>query len=286
MKVKKAVIPTAGLGTRFLPATKAQPKEMLPVFDKPAIQYVVEEAINAGVEEIIMVTGRGKQAIENHFDKSFELEHYLREKKQFNLLKHIEWIADLVDIHYVMQKEPMGLWHAILCAKSFVGNEPFAVFLADDIIYSKKPVIKQLIEVYEKYKRPVLAVEEVAKDKLSSYGVIKAKNIKNNVYEVEDVVEKPSAGKAPSNLGIVGRYILPFEIMEVIEKTSKGKLGEIQLTDAIKTLTKQEHFNAVKFEGRRYDVGTKLGFVEATIEYALRDKEVSMGLVEYLEKRL
>jgi len=286
MKVKKAVIPTAGLGTRFLPATKAQPKEMLPVFDKPAIQYVVEEAINAGVEEIIMVTGRGKQAIENHFDKSFELEHYLREKKQFNLLKHIEWIADLVDIHYVRQKEPMGLGHAILCAKSFVGNEPFAVFLADDIIYSKKPVIKQLIEVYEKYKRPVLAVEEVAKDKLSSYGVIKAKNIKNNVYEVEDVVEKPSAGKAPSNLGIVGRYILPFEIMEVIEKTSKGKLGEIQLTDAIKTLTKQEHFNAVKFEGRRYDVGTKLGFVEATIEYALRDKEVSMGLVEYLEKRL
>lgn len=282
LSVKKAVIPAAGLGTRFLPATKAQPKEMLPIFDKPAIQYVVEEAISAKVEEIIMVTGRGKQAIENHFDRSFELEHYLRGKKQYKLLRHIEWIGELVHIQYVRQKEPMGLGHAILCAKSFVGNEPFAVFLADDIIYSEKPAIEQLIEVYDKYKKPVLAVEEVPKNKLSSYGVIKAKEISKNIYEVEDIIEKPSVSKAPSNLGVVGRYILPAEIMNVLGKTSAGKLGEIQLTDAIKTLNRKEHFLAVKFEGRRYDVGTKLGYIEATIEYALRDDEISPKLKEYI----
>lgn len=285
MKIKKVVIPAAGLGTRFLPATKAQPKEMLPIFDKPAIQYVVEEAISAGVKEIIMVTGRGKQAIENHFDKSFELEHYLRKKMQYKLLKHVERIGELVNIHYVRQKDPMGLGHAVLCAKSFVGNEPFAVFLADDIIYSNKPVIKQLIEVYEKYKRPVLAVEEVQKDKLSSYGVIKAREISKNVYDVEDIIEKPSMYKAPSNLGVVGRYILKPDIMEVLNKTLAGRLGEIQLTDAIKFLNKKEHFLAVKFEGRRYDVGTKLGYIEATIEYALRDKEIAPKLKDYLGSR-
>lgn len=286
MKVKKAVIPVAGLGTRFLPATKAQPKEMLPIFDKPAIQYVVEEAINSEVEEIIMVTGRGKQAIENHFDKSFELEYYLKEKKQFKLLKHVEWISELVHIHYVRQKEPMGLGHAILCTKSFIGNEPFAVFLADDIIYSKKPAIKQLIEVYNRYKKPVLAVEEIEKDNLSNYGVIKAKEIHKNIYEVEDIVEKPSYNKAPSNLAVVGRYILHPGIMSVLEKTSAGRLGEIQLTDAIRTLNKEEHFLAVKFEGRRYDVGTKLGYIEATVEYALRDRAVAPKFKHYIERRL
>ncbi|MEK6646483.1 MAG: UTP--glucose-1-phosphate uridylyltransferase GalU [Candidatus Firestonebacteria bacterium] len=285
MKIKKAVVPAAGLGTRFLPATKAQPKEMLPIFDKPAIQYIVEEAISAGIEDILIVTGRGKQTIENHFDKSFELEHYLREKRQYQLLKSIEEIGSLINVHYVRQKEPLGLGHAILCAKSFVNNEPFAVFLADDLIYApRKSAIAQLIDVYNSYKTSVLAVETVPKEKMSSYGIINPILIKDRLYQVKDIVEKPKQENAPSDLGVVGRYILVPEIMDILEKTPRGVNGEIQLTDALKIFLKRHKFYAVKFEGKRYDVGTKLGYVEATVEYALRQKEISAKLIEYFKK--
>ena len=282
--IRKAVIPCAGLGTRFLPATKAQPKEMLPVFDRPAIQYIIEEALSAKIENIVMVTGRGKQAIENHFDKSFELEHYLKQREQSRLLKHVENISELADIFYIRQKEPLGLGHAINCARSYISNEPFAVFLADDLIYSKKPAISQLIEVYNKYKGAVLAVEEVPKDLIMQYGVIKPKQLANGVYRVEDVVEKPRAKDAPSNLGVVGRYILVPEIFDLIPKVKKGNNGEIQLTDAIRLLAKKVPVFAVKIKGKRYDTGDKLGYMKASIEYALRDKEIGRGLKSYLKK--
>ena len=282
--IRKAVFPCAGLGTRFLPATKAQPKEMLPVFDRPAIQYVVEEALSAGLKEMIIVTGRGKQAIENHFDKSFELEHFLKEKNKTELLKNVERISDLADIHYVRQKEPLGLGHAILCAKTFVGDEPFTVFLADDIIYSKKPAIYDLIEVYNKFNSSVLYVEKVPKENIPSYGIIKYKSIGKNIYEVIDVVEKPGIKEAPSNLGIVGRYVFTPQIFEAIESTSKGKLGEIQVTDAIKLLIKSgKKFYAVGLNGKRYDTGTYLGYIQASIEYALRNKKIEPELKNYLK---
>jgi len=286
MKVIKAVIPCAGLGTRFLPATKAQPKEMLPVFDKPAIQYVVEEALSAGIKDVLIVTGRGKQAIENHFDNSFELEHFLRRHGQNKLLAEIERIGRMVNIHYVRQKEPRGLGNAISCAETFVGTDPFAVFLADDIIYSNKPAIKTLSEIYEKYDRPVIAVEEVPGDRISSYGIIKAKKISASVYEVLDIVEKPRPEKTPSNLGVIGRYILTPEIMPALKKMLPGRLGEIQLTDAIRVLNKNRHFYAVKVHGTRYDIGTKLGYIQATLEVALRKKDVSAQLKVYLKKFL
>ncbi|OGF48851.1 MAG: UTP--glucose-1-phosphate uridylyltransferase [Candidatus Firestonebacteria bacterium RIFOXYA2_FULL_40_8] len=281
--IKKAVIPCAGLGTRFLPATKAQPKEMLPVFDRPAIQYIIEEALASDIEDIVLVTGRGKQAIENHFDKSFELEHYLKERKQFQLLNNVERIAELADIYYVRQKQPLGLGHAISCAKSYLQHEPFAVFLADDLIYSKTPAIKQLIDVYSKYNCSVLAVQEVPKDKISHYGVIKPVKVSGNVFKVEDIVEKPAPENAPSNLGVVGRYILVPEIFDILEKVQKGKGGEIQLTDAIKLLLKTKPVYAVKFSGKRYDTGDKLGYMKASIEYALRDKEIGSKLKGYLK---
>ena len=283
LSIRKAVIPCAGLGTRFLPATKAQPKEMLPVFDRPAIQYIVEEALASDIEDIVMITGRGKQAIENHFDKSFELEHYLQERKQFQLLNSVERIANLADIYYVRQKEPLGLGHAISCAKSYLQHEPFAVFLADDLIYSKTPAIKQLMEVYKKYSCSILAVEEVPKDKISHYGVIKPVKISETVFKVEDIVEKPTAEAAPSNLGVVGRYILMPEILDILSFIQKGKGGEIQLTDAIKMLLKTQPVYAVKFSGQRYDTGDKLGYMQASIEYALRDKEIGSKLKGYLK---
>jgi UTP--glucose-1-phosphate uridylyltransferase len=280
--IKKAIIPCAGLGTRFLPATKAQPKEMLPVFDRPAIQYIVEEALSAGIEDMVIVTGRGKQAIENHFDKSFELEHYLREKNQYQLLNKIERISELADIFYVRQKEPLGLGHALYCARTYL-NEPFAVFLADDLIYSEKPAISQLMEAYAKYKTIILAVEEVPKEKISSYGIIKAKEIEKNIFKVEDLIEKPKSEDAPSNLGVVGRYILLPEIFQIIPKLAKGKNGEIQLTDALKVFNKSKPIYAVKIKGKRYDTGEKLGYIEATIEYALRDKDIGGKLRNYLK---
>ena len=281
--IRKAVIPCAGLGTRFLPATKAQPKEMLPVFDRPAIQYIIEEALLARIENIVLVTGRGKQAIENHFDKSFELEHYLKLRKQYKLLKNVENISELADIFYVRQKEPLGLGHAINCVRSYISNEPFAVFLADDLIYSEKPAISQLIEVYGKYKGAVLAVEEVPKDFIMQYGVIKPKKIAKDVYIVEDVVEKPTAEAAPSNLGVVGRYILVPEIFKLLPQVKKGSRGEIQLTDAIRLLAKKVPVYAVKIKGKRYDTGDKLGYMKAAIEYALRDREIGGRLKKYLE---
>jgi len=282
--IRKAVIPCAGLGTRFLPATKAQPKEMLPVFDRPAIQYIIEEALSARIDNIVLVTGRGKQAIENHFDKSFELEHYLKQKKQFRLLKNVENISDLTDIFYIRQKEPLGLGHAINCTRNYISNEPFAVFLADDLIYSGQPAISQLIEVYNKYQGAVLAVEEVSKEFISQYGVIKPKQIGEGVYIVEDIVEKPGAAAAPSNLGVVGRYILVPEIFNLLPKVKKGQNGEIQLTDAIRLLAKKLPVYAVKIKGKRYDTGDKLGYMKASIEYALRDKEIGAKLKNYITK--
>lgn len=287
--VRKAVFPCAGLGTRFLPATKAQPKEMLPIYDRPAIQYVVEEAIASHLNDLVIVTGRGKQAIENHFDKSFELEHYLRQRGNRHVLEQVEQISDLADIHYVRQKEPLGLGHAIWCARSFVGAEPFAVFLADDIVYSRMPAMAQLLKVYEKVHAPVIAVEKVARVDLSSYGVIDPVPIpwkgeeKAQVFQIRDVVEKPSPQAAPSRLGILGRYVLTPEIFRELEVTKRGKLGEIQLTDAIKGLLKKGHpFYAVLIEGIRYDVGTHVGFMRCAIEYALRSKSTGPALSRYL----
>ncbi|MFH1825395.1 MAG: UTP--glucose-1-phosphate uridylyltransferase GalU [Candidatus Firestonebacteria bacterium] len=282
--IKKAVIPCAGLGTRFLPATKAQPKEMLPIFDKPAIQYIVEESLSSGIEDIVLVTGRGKQSIENHFDKSYELEHYLRERKQYYLLNKVERISNLAHIYYVRQKEPLGLGDAIYCAKSYLCYEPFAVFLADDLIYSEKPAISQLIEAYNKYKSPILLVEEVPNDKVSNYGIIKPKEVEKGIYKVEDLVEKPSLEDAPSNLAVIGRYILLPEIFNIISKLPKGKGGEIQLTDALRILNKKYPIYAVKLQGIRYDTGDKLGYIEASVEYALRDKEIRDKFKSYLKK--
>lgn len=282
--VRKAVIPSAGLGTRFLPITKAQPKEMMPILDRPAIQYIVEEALLAGISDILLVTGRGKQAIENHFDKSFELEYYLRERNQYQLLNRVEKISESANIFYVRQKEPLGLGHAIYCAKSFLSSEPFAVFLADDLIYSEKPAISQLIEVYNKYKSVVLAVEEVTEEKISSYGIIRPKEVEKDVYKVEDLIEKPLPAHAPSNLGVVGRYILLPEILDIIPELHKGKNNEIQLTDALRILSRKKPVYAVKLKGKRYDTGDKLGYTEAVIEYALRDKEIGHKLKTYLKK--
>ncbi|MEI7905580.1 MAG: UTP--glucose-1-phosphate uridylyltransferase GalU [Candidatus Firestonebacteria bacterium] len=282
--IRKAVIPAAGLGTRFLPATKAQPKEMLPIFDKPAIQYIVEEAVGAGIQDIILVTGRGKQAIENHFDKSFELEHHLKRRGHRKLLDTVEQLAKLVDIFYVRQKEPLGLGHAINCASAMIADEPFAVFLADDLIYSKESGINQLKKVYKEKKCIVFGVVEVPRDRVSSYGIIKGQNVGGNVFKVEDLIEKPAAKDAPSNLGIIGRYILTPEVLKVIPRLKVGKNGEIQLTDALKEICKEKPVYAVKMKGIRYDTGNKLGYMKASIEYALRDKEIGAELRSYLKK--
>ncbi len=283
--IKKAVIPTAGLGTRFLPATKAQPKEMLPVFDKPAIQYIIEEAVDAGIEDIVLVTGRGKQAIENHFDKSFELEYYLKKRGYKKLLDTVEQVAKMVDIFYVRQKQPLGLGHAVYCARSAIGSEPFAVFLADDLIYNvKSSGIEQLKKVYAEFPGVVFGVVEVPADQVSNYGVIKGKSLGGNVFRVEDLVEKPSRREAPSNLGIIGRYILTPDVLSALGTVKSGKNGEIQLTDAIKAVCREKPVYAVKLEGKRYDTGDKLGYMKASIEYALRDKEVGRKLRDYLRR--
>ncbi len=283
--IKKAVIPTAGLGTRFLPATKAQPKEMLPIFDKPAIQYIIEEAVDAGIEDIVLVTGRGKQAIENHFDKSFELEYYLKKRGYKKLLDTVEQVAKMVDIFYVRQKQPLGLGHAVYCARSAIGSEPFAVFLADDLIYNvKSSGIEQLKKVYSEFPGVVFGVVEVPGDQVSNYGIIKGKSLGGNVFRVEDLVEKPSRREAPSNLGIIGRYILTPDVLSALGTVKSGKNGEIQLTDAIKAVCREKPVYAVKLEGKRYDTGDKLGYMKASIEYALRDKEVGRKLRDYLRR--
>jgi UTP--glucose-1-phosphate uridylyltransferase len=269
MKVHKAIIPAAGLGTRFLPATKAQPKEMLPIVDTPTIQFIVEEAVSSGIEDIIIVTGRSKRAIEDHFDKSYELEEALKKSGKEDLLSQIRDISNLVNIHYIRQKEPKGLGHAIYCAKAFIGNEPFAVLLGDDIVRSEEPCLKQLINVYNEYKTTILGVQKVPENEVSSYGIIGGKQVDERVVKVNDMVEKPNIDQAPSNTAILGRYIISPSIFSHLENIAPGKNGEIQLTDALKSLMKDEAIYAYHFIGKRYDVGNRMGFLKATVEFAL-----------------
>ncbi|MDQ6595326.1 UTP--glucose-1-phosphate uridylyltransferase GalU [Bacillus salipaludis] len=286
MKVRKAIIPAAGLGTRFLPATKAQPKEMLPIVDKPTLQYIIEEAVASGIEEILIITGRNKKSIEDHFDKSVELELELEARGKFDLLAEVRRISEMVNIHYIRQKEPKGLGHAIYCAKSFIGNEPFAVLLGDDIVYSEKPCLKQMIEKYEEYKTTILGVQEVAAEDTDKYGIIEGKEIEERIYKVKGLVEKPASDSAPSNIAILGRYIINPAIFELLEKTEPGKGGEIQLTDALKELAQKEAMYAYVFEGKRYDVGDKQGFLQATVEFALRRDDLREEFLNYLKKEL
>lgn len=282
MKVRKAIIPAAGLGTRFLPATKAQPKEMLPIVDKPALQYIIEEAVDSGIEEILIITGRNKKSIEDHFDKSVELELELERSGKLELLEQIRKISDMANIHYIRQKEPKGLGHAIYCARYFIGNEPFAVLLGDDIVYSQKPCLKQMIDVYNEYRTTILGVQKVSDQDVGKYGIVDVKQIEDRVYKVKGLVEKPALKDAPSNMAILGRYIISPEIFGILEQTEPGKGGEIQLTDGLKTLAQREAMYAYDFEGRRYDVGDKQGFLEATVEYALRNKELREDFLNYL----
>ena len=281
--VRKAIIPAAGLGTRFLPATKSQPKEMLPIVDKPTLQYIIEEAIESGIEEILIVTGRSKKSIEDHFDRSVELELELEQKGKTEMLKMVQDISNMVNIHYIRQKEPKGLGHAIHCAKSFIGNEPFAVLLGDDIVDADTPCLKQLINAYDEYKTSVLGVQKVAKEDTDKYGILDVKHIEDRVYKVKDLVEKPSIEESPSNVAILGRYIITPKIFEILENTKPGKGNEIQLTDALLKLIEEEAMYAYDFEGRRYDVGDKLGFLQATVEYALRKEELRDGFIDYLK---
>lgn len=282
MRVKKAVIPAAGLGTRFLPATKAQPKEMLPIVDKPTIQHIIEEAVASGIEEILIITGRNKRAIEDHFDKSVELEQQLRDTGKKDMLKMVEDISNMAEIYYIRQKEPKGLGHAISCARTFVGDEPFAVMLGDDVVYSQKPCLKQLIECYNEYKTTILGVQQVAREDVYKYGIVDGKYIEDNVYKVKGLVEKPKVEEAPSNIAILGRYIITPKIFEMLSTIKPGKGGEIQLTDALRELASKEAIYAYNFEGRRYDVGDKLGFLQATIEFALRKEEIKDEFQKYL----
>ena len=282
-KVRTAVIPAAGLGTRFLPATKAQPKEMLPIVDKPCIQYIIEEAIDSGIEDILIITGRNKRAIEDHFDRAVELELTLKAQGKYDLLGLVQELSR-VTIHYVRQKEPKGLGHAVLCAKHFVGDEPFAVLLGDDIMDAEVPVLKQLMDVYEDCGGSVLGVQEVPREKVSSYGVVKPAPVKDHLWRAEDLVEKPSLSEAPSRLAVLGRYIITPEIFEILEKTEPGRGGEIQLTDALKKLAEREPVYAYEFEGRRYDSGDKQGFLEATVDFALKRPELRDPFLRYLMK--
>ena len=281
--VRKAVIPAAGFGTRFLPATKSQPKEMLPIVDKPTIQYIIEEAVASGIEEILIITGRSKKCIEDHFDKSVELELELEKSGKEEMLKMVRDISDMVDIHFIRQKEPKGLGHAISCAKTFVGNEPFAVLLGDDIVYNEgKPCLKQLIDCYDEYNTSVLGVQTVEAKDVNKYGIVNGIHIEDRVYKVKGLVEKPAVEEAPSNVAILGRYIITPRIFKILEETKPGKGGEIQLTDALLNLISEEAMYAYDFEGTRYDVGDKLGFLKATVEYALRREDLRDGFVEYL----
>ena len=282
-KIRKAIIPAAGLGTRFLPATKAQPKEMLPIVDKPTIQYIIEEAVASGIEEILIITGRSKKCIEDHFDKSVELELELEKSGKEQMLKMVREISDMVDIHFIRQKEPKGLGHAISCAKTFVGNEPFAVLLGDDIVYNEgKACLKQLIDCYDEYKTSVLGVQTVEAKDVNKYGIVNGIHIEDRVYKVKGLVEKPPVEEAPSNVAILGRYIITPQIFKILEETKPGKGGEIQLTDALLNLISEEAMYAYDFEGTRYDVGDKLGFLKATVEYALRREDLRDGFIEYL----
>ena len=283
-KIRKAIIPAAGLGTRFLPATKAQPKEMLPIVDKPTIQYIIEEAIASGIEEILIITGRSKKCIEDHFDRSVELELELEKSGKQSMLDMVQDISNMVDIHYIRQKEPKGLGHAINCAKVFVGDEPFAILLGDDIVYNdQKPCLKQLIDCYNEYHTSVLGVQTVPHEKVNKYGIVDGTFVKDRVMKVKGLVEKPNIDEAPSDVAILGRYIVTPKIFEILDRTKPGKGGEIQLTDALLELMNEEEMYAYDFEGRRYDVGDKLGFLEATVEYALRREGLKDRFTDYLK---
>lgn len=281
----KAVIPAAGYGTRFLPATKAQPKEMLPVYDKPTIQYVVEEAVASGIDDILIITGRGKRAIEDHFDRSIELELSLKNSSKEEHLKEVINISELADIHFIRQKEQKGLGDAVYTAKKYVGNEPFCVLLGDTVTVSKTPCTKHLIEIFEKYNSSVIAVERVRKEKIESYGIVKCEPI-DNVLKIVDLVEKPKPEDAPSNLGIIGRYLLTPEIFDCIEKVPRGTGGEIQLTDALGLLKDRQDIYAYEFKGTRYDIGTKLDWLKSSIEIALQREETKRELLNYLKELL
>jgi UTP--glucose-1-phosphate uridylyltransferase len=281
--IRKAVFPAAGLGTRFLPATKAQPKEMLPVVDKPIIQYGVEEAVASGIDQIIVVTGRDKRAIVDHFDISFELEHYLKDRGKTRELQVVRKISDMVDITYIHQKEPLGLGHAVLMAKDLVGNEPFAVFLADDIIRAQTPAIKQMMDVYGQHQASVLALQRVEPDQVARYGIVKVARSDGRIHEVVDMVEKPEPSKAPSNLAILGRYVLKPSIFGILETTHEGVGGEIQLTDALRTLAQQEKMLGLEFDGTYFDVGTVAGFLKTSVAFALDRPGLREELLGYLQ---
>jgi UTP--glucose-1-phosphate uridylyltransferase len=284
MKINKAVIPAAGLGTRFLPATKAQPKEMLPIVDKPTIQFVIEEAAAAGIEDILIITGRNKRAIEDHFDRSIELEIMLKEKGKDDELNKIIQISELANIFYIRQKEPLGLGHAVLCARQFVGNEPFAVLLGDDVIEARVPCIGQMAEVYAQKGETVLGVQQVGWDNVHKYGIVDAGGESGPLVRVNQLTEKPSRSEAKSDLAVLGRYIIDPEIFAILESTAPGSGGEIQLTDALNVLAAKQPVWAYTFEGRRYDVGDRLGFLEATIEFALHREDLAPGLIEFLDR--
>jgi len=286
MKVKKAVFPVAGLGTRFLPATKSSPKEMLPLIDKPLVQYVVEEAVASGIEQILFVTGRGKHNIEDHFDISFELEAHLYDKGKDRELSRVHEIAEMVNIFYVRQRQALGLGHAILCARDFIGNEPFAVLLGDDIIDSERPCLGQLLDVFDQQGGSVLALEKVPMENISSYGCVAAEQINKHTFHVTDMVEKPARAEAPSDMAIIGRYVLTPRIFDILLDQEPGKGGEIQLTDAILTLSKEEKVYGCLFDGIRHDCGDKLGFLKATVDMALKREEFSAEFEAYLRQRL
>lgn len=286
--MRKAVFPAAGLGTRFLPATKASPKEMLPLVDKPLIQYGVEEAVQSGLQHIVIVTGRGKSSIEDHFDVSFELEYLLESKNKNDMLAQVRAISDMIDVSYVRQKEALGLGHAVLRSKALVGNEPFAVVLSDDIIDAEVPCIRQLLEVHEQYEAAVIALMEVPADQLSSYGVVDAELVSdgklgNKLYRIRDMVEKPKKEEAPSNLAVIGRYLLTPDIFECIESIEPGSGGELQLTDALKYMLRKRPVFGLKFDGKRFDAGDKLGFLKATVEFALARPDLGASFRQYLK---
>jgi UTP--glucose-1-phosphate uridylyltransferase len=284
MRIRKAIIPAAGLGTRFLPATKAQPKEMLSIVDKPALQYIIEEVVASGIEEILIITGRNKKSIEDHFDRSVELELELEAKGRDDLLAEVRKLSEMANIYYIRQKEPRGLGHAIYCAKSFIGNESFAVLLGDDLIYAEKPCLQQMMEIHQRYQTTILGVQEVVPGDVNKYGIIEGEKIGERVYQVKDLVEKPAVETAPSNIAILGRYIINPAIFAILEHTQPGAGGEIQLTDALKELAQREAMYAYILEGKRYDVGDKQGFLEATVEFALRRADLRQEFWQYLVK--
>jgi UTP--glucose-1-phosphate uridylyltransferase len=284
MKIRKAVIPAAGLGTRFLPATKAQPKEMIPIVDKPTIQYIVEEAIHSGIEDIIIITGRSKGSIEDHFDMSYELEKTLEEKQHYDLLKIAQDVSNIANIHFIRQKEPKGLGHAVLVAKKFIGDEPFAVMLGDDVVISKTPCLKQLMDTYEKYKASILGVQKVDWKEVSKYGIVDGPGVGERIYQIKKMIEKPNQDVAPSNIAILGRYIITPRIFHYLENQTPGAGGEIQLTDALEKLAQEEAMYAYDFKGKRYDVGNKMGFLSATVEFALRRDDLKDEMKAYLEE--